>query len=34
MNTHVNKIVDEPSMSLITIGGYKGIDVENPKEGY
>ncbi len=28
---HVHKTIDWPSMSSIPIGGYKSIDVENPK---
>jgi hypothetical protein len=34
MTTHVHKIINKSLMSLITVGGYKNIDVKNPKGGY
>jgi len=34
MTTHVSKIANQPPMSSIAIGGYRSIDVGNPKGRY
>jgi hypothetical protein len=34
MIIHVNKIVDQPLMSSMDVGGYKSTYVMNPKGGY
>jgi hypothetical protein len=34
MTTHVNRIINRPSMSLMANGGYKIINVANPIGGY
>jgi hypothetical protein len=34
MIIHVHKITDRPPMNLIIVGGYKSIDVKDPKGGH
>jgi len=34
MIIHVNKIANQPLMSLMAIGRYKNADAMNPKGGY
>ncbi len=32
--THVNRKPDRPLMSSMVVGGYKSVDVANPRKGY
>jgi hypothetical protein len=34
MITHVNMTANRPSMSSMVVGGYKSVDVVNPRGGY
>ncbi len=34
MTIHVNRIANRPSMNSMAIGGYKNVDVANPRGGY
>jgi hypothetical protein len=32
--THLNKIIDQPPVSSMVVGGYKNADAVNPRGGY
>jgi hypothetical protein len=34
MTTHLNGIANQPPISSMVVGGYKSVDVMNPRGGY